>query len=133
MPTLLIADDEASVRTLIRLALERDDYRILEASNGREALALAREERPDVVLLDVEMPDLSGYEVCRRLKEDPTTDDIAVLMLTAREQETAEPSGGATPPDDYVVKPFSPLSLDRKVTDLLANRPRPGLAAAPDW
>ena len=88
MNTLLIADDEPGIRRLVRMTLEHEQCQVLEAADGEEALSVARDEQPDLVLLDVMMPKRSGLEVCRILKDDPATSGIPVIMLTARAQES---------------------------------------------
>ena len=108
---LLIADDEQAVRALVHVTLEGDDYEILEAADGVEALEVARGEVPRLVLLDIMMPRLDGLEVCRQLKSDPLTRDIVVVMLTAQAQERDRDQGLAAGADDYFTKPFSPLAL----------------------
>jgi two-component system phosphate regulon response regulator PhoB len=115
MRKLLIADDESGIRSLVRMTLERDAYQIFEASDGEQALALAREHHPEVVLLDVMMPKLSGFEVCRALKDDPSTAEATVVMLTAKAQDSDRQQGIAAGADDYFTKPFSPLALLRKI------------------
>jgi two-component system, OmpR family, alkaline phosphatase synthesis response regulator PhoP len=109
--TLLIADDEGGIRTLVRMTLESDTYEILEASDGDAALQLARDRHPDLVLLDVSMPKRNGLEVCHAIKEDPATSDIAVVMLTARAQESDRRLGEDAGVDAYFTKPFSPVQL----------------------
>lgn len=115
MKKLLIVDDEDGVRALVRMTLDSGTYTIIEACEGEEALELARLHRPELVLLDVMLPDISGLEVCRQLKTDPTLSSITVVMLTARAQTTdlgdAEDAGA----DGYFTKPFSPIALTRKV------------------
>lgn len=118
MRRLLIADDESGIRSLVRMTLERDSYQILEASDGEEAIALAREFHPEVVLLDVMMPGLSGFDVCRALKGDPTTAEATVVLLTAKAQESDRAEGIAAGADDYFTKPFSPIALLRKVDEV---------------
>ena len=110
---LLIADDEQAVRALVHVTLEGDDYEILEAADGLEALEVARDESPSLVLLDIMMPRLDGLEVCRQLKSDPDTRDIVVVMLTAQAQDRDRDrdQGLAAGADDYFTKPFSPLAL----------------------
>ncbi|MGH9091068.1 MAG: response regulator [Acidimicrobiales bacterium] len=119
MRTLLIVDDEDGVRSLVRVTLESDNYKILEASDGSEALIVAREHHPDLVLLDVMLPDLSGIELCRQLKGDPAMSSTSIVMLTARAQQTdlgeAEDAGA----DGYFTKPFSPIALMQKVETIL--------------
>jgi CheY-like chemotaxis protein len=115
---LLVADDEPSIRALVRVTLELDGHTILEASDGIEALASARGEHPRLVLLDIMMPGLDGLQVCRTLKADPSTADIVVIMLTAQAQQRDRDRGVAAGADDYVTKPFSPLDLERMVEQL---------------
>lgn len=121
MQRLLIVDDEDGIRSLVRMTLDSEDFEILEAREGRRALELARSERPDLVLLDVMLPDLSGIEICRRIKSDPLTASTSVVMLTAKAQHgdvgEAEEAGA----DGYFTKPFSPIALMRKVEDVLGR------------
>ena len=119
MKKLLIADDEDGIRTLVKMTLYGESLEILEAADGDQALAMAREHRPDVILLDVMMPRQSGFDVCRALKGDPETAEIAVVLLTAKAQTADMEEGRAAGADDYFTKPFSPLELIRKVDDLL--------------
>ncbi len=123
MKTILIVDDQMEVRTLVDVTLRIGDYRILQAASGDEALEIARREKPDLILLDVMMPNssLDGFEVCRRLKQDPATRETTVVMLTALGQEVDKEKGFAVGADDYFVKPFSPLALMRKVEEVLGT------------
>jgi CheY-like chemotaxis protein len=109
--TVLVADDESMLRQLIRAAFRGRPLRVLEAASGPEALAVTREERPDLVLLDVGLPELDGYAVCRALKSDPATAGIKVVMLTARAQRQDIERGAAAGADAYITKPFSPQRL----------------------
>ena len=110
---ILLADDDPKLRTLVRLSLG-DHFTLLEASDGQEALAIARTQGPDLVLLDITMPKLSGLEVCKEIKRDPATRDIIVVMLTARNNPDEVSQAIELGADDYVTKPFSPrLLLDR--------------------
>jgi DNA-binding response OmpR family regulator len=104
------------------MTLDTGAYEIIEASDGEAALALAREHRPDLLLLDIMMPKLSGFEVCQALKENPATAGITIVMLTARAQESDRTHGEETGADDYFTKPFSPVALLRKVEDVLGER-----------
>jgi len=122
MRKLLIADDETGIRELVRMTLESDAYEIVEASNGEEAVALARELHPELVLLDVMMPRLDGFEACLKIKEDPATSDIVVVMLTARAQESDRELGQAAGADEYFTKPFSPVALMRLVEEIYSTR-----------
>jgi two-component system phosphate regulon response regulator PhoB len=120
---LLIADDEAGIRRLVRMTLESDEYEIIEAADGDEAVRLAHEHKPELILLDVMMPKRSGLEVCRMLKEDPSTQDITIFMLTARAQENDQREGHAAGCDGYFMKPFSPVALMRQVDEIFSGRP----------
>lgn len=122
MRKLLIADDEAGVRSLVKMTLESEAYEILEASDGLEALALVEKHRPHLVLLDVSMPGMSGFEVCRSIRADPGLKEVRVIMLTALAQETDIAEGKAAGADDYFTKPFSPVALIRKVEEVFETR-----------
>lgn len=122
MKKLLIADDEEGVRTLVRMTLELDSFEIFEATDGHRALELAREHQPDLIFLDVAMPGLSGLDVCRELRKEDATARIPVVMLTARAQETDRREGLEAGADHYFTKPFSPVALLSKVTEVLAER-----------
>jgi CheY-like chemotaxis protein len=117
---ILLADDEPALRRLVSATLaDETRFRILQAADGAEALALARLEHPTIVLLDVNMPGLDGYAVCRALKADPATCDIVVFMLTANRQPEDEERGLAAGADGYFTKPFSPLALLERVEEVL--------------
>jgi DNA-binding response OmpR family regulator len=116
--TVLIAENERVLRTLIRASLRKSPLRVLEAVTGTEALALARKERPDVLLLDVGMPGLDGYAVCRALKGDPYTAGIRVVMLTARAQRADRDRGLEAGADGYITKPFNTDELRAQVEQL---------------
>lgn len=116
---LMIVDDEDGVRALVRMTLDGGAYQIIEASDGTEALVLARDHRPDLVLLDIMLPDLSGLEVCRQLKSDPDLGPMTVVMLTARAQTADLSDAEQAGADGYFTKPFSPLALTRKVETIL--------------
>jgi len=112
MKKILIVDDHADIRRLIRLTLEFERYDIVEAADGPSALELAASTRPDVVLLDVMMPgDVDGLEVCRRIKADVALGGAKVIMLSARGQARDREAGLQAGADAYLVKPFSPLQL----------------------
>jgi two-component system phosphate regulon response regulator PhoB len=120
---LLIADDEPGIRSLVRVTLQSDRYEIVEAGDGEEALALSRQHLPDLLLLDVMMPKRSGLDVCRILKDDPTTAGITVILLTARAGASDIKQGEEAGSDGYFMKPFSPVELMRKVNDVLFGGP----------
>jgi CheY-like chemotaxis protein len=111
MTTILIADDEPHITALVRVTLEDDRVRIVEASTGEEALDLLETIQPDIVLLDVNMPGIDGFEVCRRLRGDPRFAEAKVVMLTAAAQAADRARGRAAGADDYLTKPFSPIRL----------------------
>ncbi|NLW55274.1 MAG: response regulator [Firmicutes bacterium] len=121
MRKILIADDEPAIRFLIRATLEDQGYLLLEAADGLEAYELARSERPDLIVLDVMMPQMSGYELCSRLKADPAYRAIIVLMLTAKAQEADRKQAARAGVDYYLPKPFSPLDLTKIIRFLLAG------------
>lgn len=121
MPRLLIVDDEVGIRSLIRMTLESQHYDIEEAKDAKEALELGRLWKPDLVLLDVMLPDGSGFEVCRQLKADPDTAGAVVVMLTAKAQRMDFEEGQSSGADDYFTKPFSPIALLRKVESVLGE------------
>jgi signal transduction histidine kinase len=118
MKTILLADDEANLRMLARITLDDPTYRILEAEDGLAALKLARNERPDLLVLDWMMPGLSGIEVARLLRQDPDTAHIPVIMLTAKGQEADRAQGRDIGVHAHLVKPFSPLELLQKIQDI---------------
>src|SRR3546814_553577 len=126
-PRILIVEDEAGLVTLLRYNLEREGYGVAAAHDGEEALVLAREAPPDLVLLDWMLPLASGIEVCRRLRRDPEMRDVPVIMLTARGEEADKVRGLDSGADDYVTKPFSPAELLARVRTQL-RRARPALA-----
>jgi CheY-like chemotaxis protein len=105
------------VRELVQVTLEIGDYQILSAENGQEAIEIAKAEHPDIILLDIMMPgsDIDGIEACRRLKADPATADITIVMLSAKGQENDIETGKTAGADDYFTKPFSPIALIEKV------------------
>ena len=119
-PKLLVVDDDlANARTLARLFEQR--YRVLVASDGATALQVAEAAEPDVIVLDVVMPDMDGYEVCRRLKSSPGTEDIPVIMVTGMDAGEAEGRALELGAADFVTKPLNPLVLEKRVqiqTDL---------------
>ncbi|MGI5835796.1 MAG: response regulator transcription factor [Chloroflexota bacterium] len=119
---LLLIDDEPAIQTLVRLVMEADGWQVLVASEGARGLDLAREQKPDVILLDVALPDVSGLEICRQLKADPATNSVPIAMLTAMAQETDRRAAMALGADDYVTKPWRPAALIARVSSLLEKR-----------
>lgn len=121
MKTILLADDELSLRVLVRTTLADPAYRILEAADGVNALELVRAERPDLLVLDWMMPGLSGIAVATALRQDPATAAIPIIMLTAKGQDADRGQGQALGLQAYLVKPFSPLELLDKVQEILGE------------
>ena len=126
-PAVLVVEDETALLTLLHYNLEREGYRVLEARDGEEAMLVAAEEKPDVVILDWMLPQLSGIEVCRRLRTRQETRNIPIIMLTARGEETDRIRGLDTGADDYITKPFSMTELLARLRAVM-RRIRPGLA-----
>ena len=119
---ILIADDEPFLRTLLEQTLEDfedEGVILLMARNGKEALRLAQTENPDLVFLDVMMPHLSGYEVCRRIKEDAELSSTYVILLTARGQEVDRVRGIDVGADEYITKPFDPDDIIQRTQEIL--------------
>jgi DNA-binding response OmpR family regulator len=119
--TVLVVDDEQDILDLVRFRLEHDGYRVLTASDGQAGLALAQAERPDLCILDVMMPKLTGLEVLASLRADPATADTRVILLTSRGQDTDVDRGFELGAHDYVTKPFSPKELRRRVQAQLSR------------
>ena len=119
MPTILVVDDEPPILELVRFTLEDEQIRVLEASDGAQALETALAVRPDLILLDVQMPRLDGLEVCRRLRADASLAGTRIVMLTAAGQDADRARGLAAGADEYLTKPFSPLALFTLVRSLL--------------
>jgi two-component system, OmpR family, phosphate regulon response regulator PhoB len=126
-PSVLVAEDEGALVTLLRYNLEREGYRVIEAADGEEALLVAAEEKPDLVLLDWMLPQLSGIEVCRRLRARQETRNVPIIMLTARGEESDRVRGLDTGADDYLTKPFSMTELLARLRAVM-RRIRPSLA-----
>ena len=123
-PLVMVVEDESALATMLRYNLEKEGYRVCEAGDGEEALALVTERNPDLVVLDWMLPVLSGIEVCRQIRRKVRTRDIPVIMLTARGEEGDKVRGLNTGADDYLTKPFSLPELMARVKALL-RRVRP--------
>jgi len=121
-PLVLIADDDEDILALVAYRLERAGYAVVTAKDGEQALAIARERQPDLAVLDVMMPRLTGYEVTERLRGDVRTSGVPVILLTARAQEADVARGFEVGADDYVKKPFSPQELRARVQAILGRR-----------
>jgi DNA-binding response OmpR family regulator len=121
-PLVLVADDEPDILDLITFRLERAGYEVLRARDGEEALQLATERHPDLAVLDVTMPKLSGYDVTQQLRMEDSTREMLVILLTARVQDADVARGLESGADDYLKKPFSPQELHARVQAILARR-----------
>ncbi len=123
MKKILVVDDNFHNRNLVLLTFELEPYELLTAENGEQALVLAQSEKPDVILLDVLMPGkLDGFAVCRRLRNSEQTRNTRIVMLTVKGQTWDKEAGFEAGADDYIVKPYSPLELKHRVTNLLEAR-----------
>ena len=127
LPYILVIEDEEALATLLHYNLDKEGYRVELSADGEEALIRIDEKLPDLVVLDWMLPSVSGIEVCRRLRQRPTTRNLPIIMLTARGEETDRVRGLDTGADDYIVKPFLMSELSARVRAVL-RRIRPGLA-----
>jgi two-component system, OmpR family, alkaline phosphatase synthesis response regulator PhoP len=121
---ILAVDDEDPILELIRYNLEKDGFRVMTCRTGEDAVRLARSELPDLVILDLMLPGMSGLDVCRKLKESPATQEIPVIMATAKTEDTDIVIGLELGADDYVTKPFSPKVLAARVRTVLRRKNR---------
>jgi two-component system, OmpR family, alkaline phosphatase synthesis response regulator PhoP len=119
---ILVVDDEEDILELVRYNLSKERYRVSSALSGEIALQKAREERPDLILLDLMLPGLDGLTVCRQLKRDPLTSSTPIVMLTAKGEEADIVVGLELGADDYIVKPFSPRVLQARIKAVLRRR-----------
>ncbi|MFC1816347.1 PleD family two-component system response regulator [Thermodesulfobacteriota bacterium] len=117
---ILIADDLPEIRKLVRLTLQSDDYQVLEARNGKEAVDIARDMKPDLIIMDIIMPgEIDGLEATKILKEDPITKGCPIIMLTSKGEVADREKGLDVGVIEYFAKPFSPLELIQKVEQVL--------------
>lgn len=116
---ILVVDDELHIIELVRFNLENSGFIVLEATNGQKALEIARQEKPDLILLDLMLPIIDGYEVCKLLRKNSSTQDIAIIMLTAKSGEADKILGFKMGADDYITKPFSVRELVARVRAVL--------------
>lgn len=117
--TILLVDDEPHVLEVLRVTLEDLGFSLLEAEDGPKALQIAQEQKPDLLILDVMLPSMSGLDVCRKLHEAADTEQIPIILLTARSGEEDEKAGYEAGADRFLSKPFSPLTLQSEVVRLL--------------
>jgi CheY-like chemotaxis protein len=123
MPTVLVVDDEPTIRTLIRAVLEPTEYSVVEAVDGVSALEVAGKLRPDLILLDVALPRLSGLEVCRRLKGDSAMASTPVILLTGFVQQAEREAGKQAGAEGFIAKPFSPAALLKRIDEAVRRQP----------
>lgn len=127
--TVLIVDDEAPIREMLAVALAMAGFNCLEADNAQTAHGLIVDQQPDIILLDWMMPEVSGIELARRLKRDPISADIPIIMLTARGEEDNKIQGLEAGADDYITKPFSPRELIARLKAVLRRTATAGVDA----
>ncbi|MEK7808180.1 MAG: response regulator, partial [Chloroflexota bacterium] len=120
MAKILIAEDERDIRELITFTLRYAGHEVTQAANGEEALTLAKQTIPELILMDVRMPKMTGYEACRHIKADDTLKNIPVVFLSAKGQETEIQTGLEVGATDYILKPFAPDQLIKRVSEILA-------------
>jgi DNA-binding response OmpR family regulator len=121
MTKILIAEDEPDIRDLIAFTLRFAGYEVVSCSNGEEAVELAKKESPDMILLDVRMPRMTGYDACKEIKSDPTMKDVPVVFLSAKGQESEIRDGMEAGAEEYLLKPFAPDQLTERVRSVLAK------------
>ena len=119
---ILVVDDEVNITQILEFSIGSEGYDVVSASNGEEAIEKARREQPDLIILDVMMPRIDGYEACRILKANPLTKNIPVMLLTAKGRDIDKRLGYEVGATDYIVKPFSPNKLIDRIHELLACR-----------
>ena len=120
--TILIVDDEQDILGLVEFHLQQQGYETLKATSGETALKLARNEKPDLIVLDLMLPGMSGLDVCKYLKSEPATENIPVIMLTAKGEEADIVQGLEMGADDYVTKPFSPKILMARLNSVIRRK-----------
>ena len=122
MERILIAEDEPDIRELIRLALQFNGFEVISASDGAEAVELASNNSFDLIMLDVRMPRLTGYEACRQLRKMEATKEVPIIFLSAKGQEAEVDEGLEAGADRYILKPFAPIELANEIKQILAER-----------
>ena len=119
---ILVVDDEIYIVHILEFTLTMEGYEVLTAADGEEALRKIEQERPDLVVVDIMMPKLDGYEVCRRVRQDEEFQHLPVILLSAKGRPIDRETGLEVGADDYIVKPFSPRRLLEKIRDLLQRQ-----------
>lgn len=117
---ILVVDDEMEIVSTLKILLESDNYKVVEAYTGDGAIRKARSEAPDLILLDLMLPDMTGYEICNNLREDPMTSSIPIIMLTGL-GETGRIAGLELGAVDYITKPFNLNELKKRIRNVLRN------------
>jgi len=118
---ILVVDDEIYIVHILDFSLGMEGYEVLTALDGEQALEKARAEKPDLIVLDIMMPKLDGYETCRRLKADADTKDVPVILLSAKGRNVDQKVGFEVGADDYITKPFSPRKLVERINAILGH------------
>jgi DNA-binding response OmpR family regulator len=116
---VLVIDDEEYIQHILNFSFGAEGYDVVTAADGEEGIKKAKSEKPDIIVLDIMMPKMDGYEACKRLKTDPNTKSIPVILLTAKGREVDRKLGSQAGADDYVVKPFSPGRLIERVEGMM--------------
>ena len=122
MAKILIAEDERDIRELITFTLKYAGHEVHQAANGEESVSMARDVMPDLIMMDVRMPKMTGYEACRLLKADEKVKHIPVVFLSAKGQETEIQTGLEVGATDYILKPFAPDQLIKRVSEILGKK-----------
>jgi two-component system alkaline phosphatase synthesis response regulator PhoP len=123
-PMILVAEDERDIRELIVFTLQISGFNVVQVPNGEEAVKKATEIKPDLILLDVRMPKMTGYEACKALKAQKSTRDIPVVFLSAKGQEAEINTGLELGAEEYFLKPFAPDELSKRVNKILTKHGR---------
>jgi DNA-binding response OmpR family regulator len=118
---ILVVDDEVNITQILEFSIGAEGYEVITAANGEEAIDKARREQPDLIILDVMMPKIDGYEACRILKANPLTKSIPVVLLTAKGRDIDKRLGYEVGATDYIIKPFSPHKLVDRIHQLLVG------------
>ncbi len=119
--TILLAEDEIEIRKIIGLVLSEEEFELLEADDGLQALHIAREQKPDLLLLDIGMPNLNGIDVCRRLRADPATAHVKIVALTAQVAPTDREAALEAGMDGFLTKPFGPVKLLKTIRQMVGD------------
>lgn len=121
---VLLIDDDVNVQQLVKYSLKQESFKVSISSTGKGGLRKAQSRRPDVIILDIMMPDMSGFDICRTLKEKPDTRNIPIIMLSAKTQEKDKEKAFDLGANHYVTKPFDPIKLAEIAKQAVANRPK---------